>query len=66
MDTILSRVACKKHGVPTDIPCWWIYPDSSSSQVLMGVCGTRTKKAGFVGKVNPRSLQIMSVRKNKN
>lgn len=65
METILNRVACGKHNAVVGVPCWFVIPDASKFGMLFGACGSRTRKAGFVGTSTQDSLKVKSVRRFK-
>lgn len=56
MDGILTGTDCKKHEKPTGMPCFNLLSGNGKG-ILFGICNTRAKRAGFVGKINPQSLQ---------
>jgi hypothetical protein len=51
---VMERQACSKHGVPKGIPCYHLY--RSVGDILVGVCNKRARAAGFVGNIDPKSL----------
>lgn len=65
METVLTRVPCAKHNAHRGDPCWLVIPDASKFGLLFGACGSRTKKAGFVGTPNQASLRVKSARRFK-
>jgi hypothetical protein len=56
VDDIVSRTSCEKHNAPEGIPCFYIRSDKVSSDQGLAVCGSRIRKAGFNGKIHPKSL----------
>ena len=58
IDTVIARQACKKHKREVDQPCYTMF--SARGKLLMGICNTRAKAAGFVGKISPGSLRTHS------
>lgn len=53
---IMSRTDCERHKANQGSPCWHIRCDTNA-RVLPALCGTRIKKAGFVGNVSHESMQ---------
>lgn len=61
IQSIISRVECKKHRVPEGIPCYHLRLDSVEGYGA-GVCGPRIKLAGFVGQISAMSLRKTETR----
>ena len=53
---IVSTTSCAKHGADKGDPCWTVY-HNSTERSYDSVCGSRIKKAGFSGKIDPTSLR---------
>ena len=56
---VLNRTDCDIHHAPEGIPCWHVTPGSSHRVgYLAAVCGSRVRRAGFVGAISAVSLQL--------
>lgn len=61
MDSFVAKViergyCTHSRGMPDEyFPCWTLR--TTNGQMLYGVCGTRIRKAGFNGKISPKSIQ---------
>lgn len=53
---VIERTRCTVHNKDATQPCWWV-PMSTYDGVLPAVCNARALNAGFVGRIDPRSLQ---------
>lgn len=52
---IYNQTECKKHSAEQGTPCWSVLqPDTG--RYLPALCGSRIKKAGFIGHVSSLSL----------
>lgn len=60
IDRIIEETNCRRHGVLKGFSCFHIMPDSNPNRLLLGVCGPRIERAGFVGKIDPRSMRAKS------
>lgn len=59
INTVLTRIECRKHSAPEGEPCFYIPPGSDKAKTfLVGVCGSRIKRAGYIGTINPLSLRL--------
>jgi hypothetical protein len=61
---IVSRTECKKHKVPTGVPCFHIKFDSVNAYGA-AICNDRVVKAGFVGQISSGSSSRSSRPNNK-
>jgi pyrimidine deaminase RibD-like protein len=62
IDTVVTREPCDRHGKETGFPCWFL-TGAGGNRVLFGVCNSRAKKAGFVGKISPTARQMHRYKK---
>lgn len=53
--SILESTACDKHNAPTGIPCYHVNFVSKPGYGA-GVCGKRTRAAGFTETLDPSSM----------
>lgn len=53
--TILSSTDCRNHDSEPGSPCWdiWLV---SNNRYAPAVCGNRIRRAGFNGKIDPKSM----------
>lgn len=56
IETVVWANECKRHNVGRGEPCFVSY--TGADEMISGVCGKRIKKAGFNGKIDPRSLSM--------
>lgn len=61
IDEALRITTCKKHNAPHDYACHVI--ESSSGNILRGICNARAKRAGFIGKITSGSFSRKPQRK---
>ena len=54
--SVLERVTCSRHRADVGEPCWHLFSDRHGKFIRL-VCNKRILKAGFVGKIDPRSLR---------
>lgn len=64
IESIINSTACGKHQADRGVACWSvatrIVESDFSERYGLAVCGRRIKKAGFNGKIDPRSLRSKS------
>jgi hypothetical protein len=71
IERIMTATSCGKHKAGEGLPCY-IVNSGVTSNVYIGVCGKRIKKAGFTGSISPTSLALKApggrrdARRNKN
>lgn len=53
--TVVFARGCRKHDSQKGEPCY-VIPSTMVDTVYFGVCNTRAKSAGMLGKVNPNSM----------
>lgn len=54
----IDRTTCTKHDAPKGIPCWSL-PKNVAGDLghYASICGTRIKRAGFIGQISPQSMR---------
>lgn len=63
LDSVLERVDCRKHKVPTGVPCFHIY--KTTGGYFPAVCNKRAVRAGFNAPIRPESLRLNRAPKKK-
>lgn len=56
IDDIISRTACAHHYAAQGFPCFTVKYDDGKGTYGPAICGSRIRKAGFNGIINPVSL----------
>jgi hypothetical protein len=58
LPSVFNRVGCMKHEARRGQPCFRFYTedDNGYERPHIGTCNERALKAGFVGEINPTSL----------
>lgn len=62
LPVVLDRGACVTHNVPVGIPCFHL---ARRDGYYAGICDSRARKAGFVGKISPESLTKAGAKRSK-
>lgn len=62
IDEIVDKIGCDRHRVAKGVPCFEIRYNDGRGKPGPAVCGSRIKKAGFNGKINPISISRTKVR----
>jgi hypothetical protein len=59
IDDIVDQTSCDKHNATQGVPCFQVKYGSgfAKGEFGPGVCGSRIKKAGYNGKIDPSSLR---------
>jgi hypothetical protein len=61
MHRAIENTSCGKHQVPKGIPCWHMHKNVEGAEGYYGaICGSRIRKAGFIGKISASSMRARS------
>lgn len=57
----MDTTSCTRHKATTGIPCWHVRKGAKGLEgYYAAICGSRIRKAGFVGKISPESIRSKS------
>jgi hypothetical protein len=56
MFVVIEREGCHKHNAATGAACFYIMSDHPRG-FSIGICNSRSKRAGYVGKISDKSLR---------
>ena len=63
LHALIQRTGCGIHSVPEGVPCYTVPSYVYSQTDYVGVCGSRIKKGGFIGRVSAQSMRTEAPKK---
>jgi hypothetical protein len=64
LHSLIERTGCGIHSVPAGIPCHTLPNNVDPQTDYVAACGSRIKKAGFVGRISAQSMRTEAPRKS--
>lgn len=64
LHSLIERTGCGIHSVPAGIPCHTLPNNVNPEADYVAACGSRIKKAGFVGRISAQSMRSEAPRKS--
>lgn len=63
LHALIERTGCGIHSVPAGVPCHTLPNNVNPETDYVAACGSRIKKAGFIGRISAQSMRTEAPRK---
>ena len=63
LHALIERTGCGIHKVPTGVPCHTLPNNVHPQTDYVAACGSRIKRAGFIGRISAQSMRTEAPRK---